>query len=97
MRDRGRRDHRIVGSRSRLPAGRCSDAANILLDSAEVDFMPCSDFFEDTFRTFASQRSGRLSFVDAAIAPLARRNDPGFVATSDGDFRDLSGVTVIPD
>ena len=62
-----------------------------------MDFVPCSDLFEDSFKTFASQDSGRLSMVDAAIKTLARRNDPGFVATFDADFRDLSGVTVVPD
>ena len=71
--------------------------ANILLESAEVDFVPCSDFFVDSLKTFASQGSGRLSFVDAAITTLARRNDAGFVATFDADFRGLSGVTVVPD
>lgn len=73
------------------------EVANILLDAAEVDFVPCSDLFVDSFKTFASQGSRGLSFVDAAITTLARRNEPGFVATFDADFRDLSGVTVVPD
>ena len=73
------------------------DAANILLYSVEVDFVPCLDLFEDSFKTFASQGSGWLSMVDATITTLARRNDPGFVATFDVDFSDLSGVTVVPD
>jgi predicted nucleic acid-binding protein len=79
----------------RLGHGKAVEAAHILLDSTEVDFVPCSDLFVDALRTFESEESRGLSFADAAIATLARRNDPGFVATFDGDFERLKGVTVV--
>jgi predicted nucleic acid-binding protein len=38
-----------------------------------------------------------LSFTDAAIVTVARRQAPGFVATFDADFRGIEGISVIPD
>lgn len=67
-----------------------------LLRSAEVDFIPCSDLFLDALQTFTAQPSGTLSFADAAIATVARRHPPGYIATFDEDFRGLPGVSVIP-
>ena len=74
-----------------------SHVAASLLQAREVEFVPCSDFFLDTFETFRSQRAGGLSFTDAAIVTLARRRGARHVATFDRDFRDIGGVAVVPD
>ena len=73
-----------------------ADAASRLLQSREVDFVPCSDFFLETLATFRGQKSGRLSFADAAIVTVARSHAPGYVATFDMDFQGVGGVTVVP-
>lgn len=73
-----------------------NDVTTRLLEAREVDFVPCSDLFLDTLDTFRRQSGSVLSFTDAAIVTLARRPDVGVVATFDGDFRDLDGVTVVP-
>ncbi|MCR4341280.1 MAG: PIN domain-containing protein [Gemmatimonadaceae bacterium] len=67
-----------------------------LLQAREVEFVPCSDLFLETFSGFRQQVTGELSFVDAAIVAVARRNRPGFVATFDEDFRSQEGIKVIP-
>ncbi|MGI9043534.1 MAG: type II toxin-antitoxin system VapC family toxin [Gemmatimonadaceae bacterium] len=66
-----------------------------LLQAREVGFVACSDLFLETFDEFR-QGAGELSFVDAAIVTVARRNSPGFIATFDKDFSGQEGVTVIP-
>lgn len=72
------------------------DVGKTLLQAREIEFVPCSDLFLESFETFSQQIRGELSFTDAAIVTVARRNKPGFVATFDGDFRDQAGVTVVP-
>jgi predicted nucleic acid-binding protein len=67
-----------------------------LLQAREVELVPCSDIFLEAFSEFRQQATGELSFVDAAIVAVARRNRPGFVATFDDDFRRQDGVKVIP-
>ena len=73
-----------------------SRVAAILLGAREVDFVPCSDHFAASLDTFLEQRSGLLSFADAAIVAVARMHDGSRVATFDRDFQDLEGVTVVP-
>jgi hypothetical protein len=73
-----------------------NEVATRLLGAREVEFLPCSDLFLDALHTFRSQTSERLSFTDAAIVTVARREAPGFVATFDEDFRSLEGVSVVP-
>lgn len=72
-----------------------SEVATRLLAAREVDFVPCSDFFFETLQTFRNQPDRRLSFADAAIVTVARRNAPGLVATFDADFSGVHGVTVV--
>lgn len=67
-----------------------------LLASGEVEFIPCSEFFLDSFDVFRSQPDGEMSFADAAIVAIARRRGAPFVATYDRDFRRVEGITVIP-
>ncbi|HVT38891.1 MAG TPA: PIN domain-containing protein [Gemmatimonadaceae bacterium] len=69
--------------------------AEQLLQSREVEFVPCSDLFLDALATFRREEAP-LSFADAAIATVARRDRHGYVATFDKDFRNVPGVTVIP-
>lgn len=68
----------------------------VLLQAGEIDFIPCSELFLATLETFRSQAGTKLSFADAAIVTLARRQDVGTIASFDRDFRNLKGVTVIP-
>lgn len=67
-----------------------------LLGAREVDFVPCSELFVDSLKTFNGQADSDLSFTDAAIVTAARRQEKGWVATFDGDFRGIEGVHPIP-
>ena len=80
--------------RARRSATLATEVANQLLEASEVDFLLCSDFFADTLATFQHE-SAPLSFTDAAIVTVARREKRGNVATFDTDFRGLPGITVI--
>lgn len=82
--------------RMRLDAAAAISVGELLLDSREIQFRPCSDIFLAAFETLGSEPRAELSFVDAAIVTVAREADPGYVATFDRDFEDLAGVTVIP-
>lgn len=73
-----------------------NEVATRLLEAREVEFVPCSDIFLQALQTFRNQAAERLSFTDAAIVTVARREAPGFVATFDDDFRDLDAVSVVP-
>lgn len=70
--------------------------AQILLQSEELEFVPCSDLFLATWETFRDQTGTALSFTDAAILAVARARAGGFVATFDTDFRGLPDITAIP-
>ncbi len=70
--------------------------ATTLLQARDLDFVPCSDLFLETVATFRDQPGERLSVTDAAIITVARRQDPGIVATFDRDFRGIQGVSVVP-
>lgn len=82
--------------RSRRDLKVATSVGTALLQAREVEFVPCSDIFLEACSEFRQQATGDLSFVDAAILAVARRNRPGFVATFDDDFRGQVGVTVIP-
>jgi predicted nucleic acid-binding protein len=83
----------VLLARRGLPVA--AEVAGQLLRAREVEFVPCSDFFFETLRTFREQPQARLSFADAAIVTVARRRPPGLVATFDADFNGLQGVTVV--
>jgi predicted nucleic acid-binding protein len=68
----------------------------ILLDAEELDFVPCSDLFLDTMRTFSNQPGTRLSFVDAAIVSVARSQADGLILTFDEEFRKIAGLRIQP-
>lgn len=84
----------VLRSRTNLKVATTVGAA--LLQAREVEFVPCSDLFLEAFSEFRQQGTGELSFVDAAIIAVARRNRTGFVATFDDDFRSQDGIKVIP-
>ena len=67
-----------------------------LLQALEIDFVPCSELFLDALEMFRNQDGTKLSFTDAAIVTVARRQDVGVIATFDRDFQDINGITVIP-
>lgn len=69
----------------------------IVLDlrAREVVFVPCSAFFAQALETFRTEAGSELSFADAAVVAIARRESPGYVATFDADFEGLTGVTVV--
>lgn len=71
------------------------DVGERLLQARELVFFPCSDVFLPTFETFRGQGGRGWSFVDAAIATVARRHPPGRVATFDAGFQGLDGIEVI--
>jgi predicted nucleic acid-binding protein len=64
----------------------------LLLDADEIDFVPCSDLFSDTFDMFTHQGSTRLSFADAAIALVAQKRADGLVLTFDEELAKLPGI-----
>jgi predicted nucleic acid-binding protein len=68
--------------------------ARILLEAEELEFVPCSDLFMETFRTFAGQGNTRLSFVDAGIAHVARQRAAGLVLTFDDELRKANAIRV---
>lgn len=81
--------------RARRGAARALEVAEQLLEASEVEFVPCSDFFVESLATFRRETAA-LSFTDAAIVTVARRERKGYVATFDADFRNLEGIVVIP-
>lgn len=82
--------------RLRVDAPASVSVGELLLESREIQFLPCSDIFLRAFETFRAERTAVLSFVDAAIVSVARESEPGFVATFDGDFEGVEGVTMVP-
>jgi predicted nucleic acid-binding protein len=68
-----------------------------LLEAREIEFVPCSEHFLESLQTFRNQPGDRLSFVDSAIATIARRHPPGHIATFDKDFRDIEDLSPLPD
>ncbi len=69
---------------------------DLLLHARDVEFVPCSDIFLAALETFRTQRTGALSFTDAAIVTVARAMAGGVVATFDRDLSGLDGITAIP-
>ncbi len=84
----------VLFARRGLPIA--STVGSVLLQARELDFVPCSELFLDTLETFRKQGGSKLSFTDAAIVTVARKQDAGVVATFDRDFRNIKGIAVIP-
>jgi predicted nucleic acid-binding protein len=73
-----------------------SAVASILLQAREIDFVPCSELFVDTVKTFRNQTGTEFSFADAAIIAAARRYSAPNIATFDGEFAKLKDIAVVP-
>lgn len=69
----------------------------VLLDAAELEFVPCSDLFLETVETFSTQAGTRLSFADAAIAGVARSRADGRILSFDQEFNKVSDLHINPD
>jgi predicted nucleic acid-binding protein len=80
-----RRDHAVA-----VRVGR------ILLDAAELEFVPCSDVFLETFQNFSTQAGTTLNFADAAILGVARGRADGLILSFDEEFRKISGLRINP-
>ena len=73
-----------------------SRVGRLLLEAEELEFVPCSDLFSETFDSFVGQGSTRLSFADAAIAHVARQRTEGLVLTFDDELRKAPQIRVPP-
>jgi predicted nucleic acid-binding protein len=83
--------------RARLDAESATKVGTTLLEAADIDLVPCSDVFADAWKIFRNEGDRELSFADAAIVAIARREKAKFIATFDQDFRGLSGVSLVPE
>ena len=81
-----RRDHSVA-----------SRVGRILLEAQELEFVPCSDAFTEAWETFSRQPGTQLSFVDAAIATVARTRAEGLVLSFDEEFRKFEDLRVLPE
>jgi len=52
---------------AKLGLGQACQVGELLLKAAELDFVPCSDFFNETWAEFRSRRDTAMGFADAAI------------------------------
>ena len=68
----------------------------LLLGARELEFLPCSEIFLETFDVFCEQPATKLSFADAAIAAAARSRANGWVLTFDQEFEKAPGLLVAP-
>jgi len=84
----------VLSSRRGLPVA--TAVGSTLLQARELDFVPCSELFLETLETFRNQTGTKLSFTDAAIVTVARRQDVGVIASFDRDFQNIKGIAVIP-
>lgn len=76
----------------RTELAKAAGVAGLLLESEELEFVPCSDFFAETVKSFTSQRKTKLSFTDSAIATTALKRSDGLVLTFDEEFRKLPAI-----
>jgi predicted nucleic acid-binding protein len=67
-------------------------AGGDLLESREFEFVPCSELFAETVKSFTAQQQTKLSFTDIAIATVALKRSDGLVLTFDEEFRKLPAI-----
>ncbi len=67
-----------------------------LLESAQFEFVDCSPYFQASFEAFRLQRSTKMSLADASVLAIAKARGADHVATFDDDFRNVTGISVIP-
>ncbi len=76
----------------RIDLTTAASVAGILLESEDLEFVPCSDFFADIVKQFTTQRKTKLSFTDSAIATVAVKRADGLVLTFDEEFRNVPTI-----
>jgi predicted nucleic acid-binding protein len=69
-----------------------AQVGTLLLEAAELEFVPCSDIFTAAFETFVRQGSTRLSLADATIAYVARERAGGLVLSFDEELTKTFGI-----
>ena len=80
----------VLAVRRDLPTA--VSVGEILLGAREIEFVPCSQYFLETYQVFREQQITRLSFADAAIVAVARDRSAKAIATFDRDFRSVPGM-----
>ncbi|MCA1812806.1 MAG: PIN domain-containing protein [Halobacteriales archaeon] len=80
----------------RLGLAQAIDAGRELLESAEVEVVPASPRFPESWESFAGQRGSDLSLADAALVSLAKERAAPHIATFDQGFRKAKGVKLVP-
>jgi predicted nucleic acid-binding protein len=73
------------------------EAGHEMLSSVETEFVKGAEVFDDAWTAFQRDLSTPLSFVDHAIAQVARQRAGGKILTFDRAFRGLPGLTIFPD
>ena len=68
----------------------------ILLDAAELEFVPCSGLFMEATEIFSRQSGTKLSFADAAIMGVACNRADGQILSFDEEFRKVAWLRVNP-
>ena len=68
-----------------------------LRNSRESDFVLGAEVFIDSWNKFQGDFSTSLSFVDHAVAVVALQRAGGKVLTFDKAFRQIPGITVLPE
>jgi len=81
---------------ARRDAATALGTADLLLRARELEFVPASPHFLETYETFRTEAHRGLSFADASIVALCRLRGAEYIASFDSDFRRVPRLTVIP-
>ncbi|MDX2179560.1 MAG: PIN domain-containing protein [Bryobacteraceae bacterium] len=73
------------------------EAGHHIQQSMDVDLVPSTEVLKPVWEAFQRDFSTNLSFVDHAIAQVARQRAGGKILTFDRAFRGLPGLTIFPD
>ncbi|HEY8056461.1 MAG TPA: PIN domain-containing protein [Terriglobales bacterium] len=69
---------------------------NLLRNSKEILFVPCSKLCQKAWEGFAEQASTRLSLTDIAVAQFAIEHADGRVLSFDREMAKVPGVRLLP-
>ncbi len=72
------------------------EAGYFLRRAHQFEFVPCSDHFLAFWNEYQSDYLSTLSFIDTAVAVMARQRAGGKVLTFDRGFRNVPGIQVLP-
>lgn len=73
------------------------NAGDVLLRAREVELVPSSAVFLDTWRVFRGQPKPRLSFADASILVVAELRGAEAIATFDRNLARATKLRIVPD